>query len=159
MSFQASSRDFFLEDGHILFANVCDREGNWYESRIDLDRFIGNQDGWFMWDGVSTYCPFPPTSVAVLIITPPCKCFAMPLILRLLSSQRYLALYYILLFDQTPAYKQLLTWITFQTSLIQPMTSVSKALSWPLSCPCVTEDTGNARALTWASVLLTRTAN
>lgn len=65
MSFQASSRDIFLEDGHILFANVCDREGNWVESRIDLDRFIGNEDGWFMWDGVSTCCPSPPSSVAV----------------------------------------------------------------------------------------------
>ncbi|KAM0454278.1 hypothetical protein ACHAPV_008551 [Trichoderma viride] len=51
MSFQASSRDIYLEDGCILFANVCDRDGNWVESRIDLNRFIGNEDGWFMWDG------------------------------------------------------------------------------------------------------------
>jgi hypothetical protein len=54
MSFQASAREFFLEDGHILFAIVADREENWVESRIDLNNFIGNEDGWFMWDGVST---------------------------------------------------------------------------------------------------------
>ncbi|KAL7918395.1 Cyanovirin-N [Trichoderma austrokoningii] len=53
MSFQASSREFFLEDGHILFAVVADREGNWIDSRIDLNEFIGNEDGWFMWDGVN----------------------------------------------------------------------------------------------------------
>ncbi|EHK18458.1 uncharacterized protein TRIVIDRAFT_216697 [Trichoderma virens Gv29-8] len=53
MSFAASAQNIWLEDGHILVASVQDREGNWQESRIDLDEFIGNEDGWFMWDGVN----------------------------------------------------------------------------------------------------------
>ena len=57
MSFSASAQNFYLEDGHILRATVQDEGGNWQESAIDLDEFIGNEDGWFMWDGVSTYTP------------------------------------------------------------------------------------------------------
>ncbi|KAL6797432.1 Cyanovirin-N [Trichoderma sp. SZMC 28013] len=53
MSFSASAQNFWLEGGHILVANVADRDGNWVESRIDLNDFIGNEDGWFMWDGVN----------------------------------------------------------------------------------------------------------
>lgn len=55
MSFSASAQNFWLEDGHILVATVADEEGNWNDSRIDLNDFIGNEDGWFMWDGVSEY--------------------------------------------------------------------------------------------------------
>jgi hypothetical protein len=55
MSFEASASNIFLEDGHILCASVADESGNWIDSRIDLNEFIGNEDGWFMWDGVSTY--------------------------------------------------------------------------------------------------------
>ncbi|PNP50360.1 hypothetical protein THARTR1_08964 [Trichoderma harzianum] len=53
MSFSASAQNIWLEDDHILVASVADEEGNWHESRIDLDNFIGNEDGWFMWDGVN----------------------------------------------------------------------------------------------------------
>ncbi|KAK4063848.1 CVNH domain-containing protein [Trichoderma simmonsii] len=53
MSFSASAQNFWLEDGHILVATVADEEGNWNDSRIDLNDFIGNEDGWFMWDGVN----------------------------------------------------------------------------------------------------------
>ncbi|KAL6898659.1 Cyanovirin-N [Trichoderma evansii] len=53
MSFQASARGFWLENGHILVAEVCREDGEWDESRINLNEFIGNEDGWFMWDGVN----------------------------------------------------------------------------------------------------------
>ncbi|KAL6821673.1 Cyanovirin-N [Trichoderma sp. SZMC 28015] len=53
MSFSASAQNFWLEGGHILVATVADEEGNWNDSRIDLNDFIGNEDGWFMWDGVN----------------------------------------------------------------------------------------------------------
>ncbi|KAK1243347.1 hypothetical protein MKX07_003975 [Trichoderma sp. CBMAI-0711] len=53
MSFSASAQSYYLEDGHILRASVADEEGNYQESSIDLDQFIGNEDGWFMWDGVN----------------------------------------------------------------------------------------------------------
>lgn len=55
MSFSASANNIWLEDGHILVADVADESGNWNQSRIDLNNFIGNEDGWFMWDGVSKY--------------------------------------------------------------------------------------------------------
>ncbi|RBR23781.1 uncharacterized protein FIESC28_03397 [Fusarium coffeatum] len=51
MSFSASAESYHLHDGHILKAVVRNREGEPCESEIDLDQFIGNQDGWFMWDG------------------------------------------------------------------------------------------------------------
>ncbi|KAL3466086.1 Cyanovirin-N [Aspergillus heterothallicus] len=53
MSFVQSSSNIRLENGHILCATTRDRNGNPRESRVDLDKFIGNQDGWFMWDGVN----------------------------------------------------------------------------------------------------------
>ncbi|KAH6603834.1 Cyanovirin-N [Trichoderma cornu-damae] len=54
MSFEATAQHISLERGHILRASVKDQHGNWTNSEINLDEFIGNQDGWFMWDGVTT---------------------------------------------------------------------------------------------------------
>lgn len=54
MSFQASAQEIRLEKGHVLRASVKDKHGKWVNSEINLDNFIGNQDGWFMWDGAST---------------------------------------------------------------------------------------------------------
>ncbi|KAG8413081.1 hypothetical protein J3459_015809 [Metarhizium acridum] len=53
MSFYESSKNIWLEDGHILHADCQDDDGNWNESTIDLNEFIGNSDGWFEWDGVN----------------------------------------------------------------------------------------------------------
>ncbi|KAF3074536.1 hypothetical protein CFAM422_003407 [Trichoderma lentiforme] len=53
MSFSASAQNFWLEDGHILVATVADEEGNWNDSRLELNDFIGNEDGWFVWDAVN----------------------------------------------------------------------------------------------------------
>lgn len=55
MSFSASAESYHLHDGHILKAVVRNRDGEPCESEIDLDQFIGNQDGWFMWDGAGTF--------------------------------------------------------------------------------------------------------
>jgi carbonic anhydrase len=54
MSFSASAESYHLHDGHILKAVVRNVDGEPCESEIDLDQFIGNQDGWFMWDGAGT---------------------------------------------------------------------------------------------------------
>ncbi|KAI1070497.1 hypothetical protein LB507_006719 [Fusarium sp. FIESC RH6] len=51
MSFFDSCQDIQIIDGHILRALAQDADGQWRESQIDLDQFIGNQDGWFMWGG------------------------------------------------------------------------------------------------------------
>lgn len=40
-----------LEDNHILVANLETADKNWNESSIDLNKFIGNEDGYFVWDG------------------------------------------------------------------------------------------------------------
>ena len=54
MSFTNSSSNFWLEDNHILHASCVDNDGNSHDSQLDLDHYIGNSDGWFAWDGVST---------------------------------------------------------------------------------------------------------
>ncbi|CAE6450292.1 hypothetical protein ACGC1H_000189 [Rhizoctonia solani] len=38
-----------LADGHYLVAEVQDSEGNWHQSSIDLNEFIGNIDGKLTW--------------------------------------------------------------------------------------------------------------
>lgn len=78
MSFSASAQNFWLEGGHILVANVADRDGNWVESRIDLNDFIGNEDGWFMWDGVSKYIVYflnPESSLPTTILFTHCRMY------------------------------------------------------------------------------------
>ncbi|KAI5866315.1 CVNH domain-containing protein [Durotheca rogersii] len=51
MSFHASSEDIRLEDGHILKARLRDADGNYKDAEIDLNNFIGNDDGRFQWGG------------------------------------------------------------------------------------------------------------
>ncbi|OAQ58302.1 CVNH domain-containing protein [Pochonia chlamydosporia 170] len=53
MSFVATSQSFWLENGHILHAQCRDTDGSWKDSTIDLNQFIGNSDGWFVWDGAN----------------------------------------------------------------------------------------------------------
>ncbi|KAF9174867.1 hypothetical protein BGX21_010660 [Mortierella sp. AD011] len=50
MSFSTTSTNVRLEDGHILVATCTDADGNSHESKLDLDDFIGNDNGWFAWD-------------------------------------------------------------------------------------------------------------
>uniref|UniRef100_A0A1Y1KRI8 Cyanovirin-N domain-containing protein n=1 Tax=Photinus pyralis TaxID=7054 RepID=A0A1Y1KRI8_PHOPY len=49
MGFSRSSKNIELKSGHILAAECRDREGNWHYSRLDLDQYIGNDDGHFVW--------------------------------------------------------------------------------------------------------------
>jgi hypothetical protein len=53
MSYATSSQDFWLENGHILHAKCKDSNGDLQDSSLDLNQFIGNSDGWFIWDGES----------------------------------------------------------------------------------------------------------
>jgi hypothetical protein len=46
MSFQLSSKDIHLVDGHILTAS-CENGGGWHDATLDLDGFVGNKDGEF----------------------------------------------------------------------------------------------------------------
>ncbi|KAF9997700.1 hypothetical protein BGZ80_006942, partial [Entomortierella chlamydospora] len=50
MSFSATSMNVYLHHDHVLRATCQDEDGNWVESELDLDDFIGNDDGWFSWD-------------------------------------------------------------------------------------------------------------
>lgn len=59
MSFYESSRNIWLEDGHILHAECAYGDDEWNESTIDLNDFVGNSDGWFVWNGVSKSCFLP----------------------------------------------------------------------------------------------------
>ncbi|OAA40666.1 Cyanovirin-N [Metarhizium rileyi] len=51
MSFTETSEGWWLEDNHILHAQCQNADGEKVESTIDLDTFVGNSDGWFIWDG------------------------------------------------------------------------------------------------------------
>ncbi|KAF4470375.1 HOL1 [Fusarium albosuccineum] len=50
-NFHESSENIRLEDGHILHAECGDGEGGTNESTLDLDYYLGNNDGYFEWDG------------------------------------------------------------------------------------------------------------
>ncbi|KAI0871780.1 Cyanovirin-N [Hypoxylon argillaceum] len=50
MSFQTSSRDITLDnDGHTLRAYCLTPGGDYKPSSIDLNNYIGNSDGQFVW--------------------------------------------------------------------------------------------------------------
>ncbi|KAH8800484.1 CVNH domain-containing protein [Xylogone sp. PMI_703] len=51
MSFHLTSEDIRIENNHILKANLRDADGNLHESEIDLNQFIGNENGHFQWQG------------------------------------------------------------------------------------------------------------
>ncbi|KAF8465525.1 Cyanovirin-N [Kalaharituber pfeilii] len=51
MSFHETADNIRLVDDHILVSNLKRADGSWREATIDLDNYIGNQDGWFMWGG------------------------------------------------------------------------------------------------------------
>lgn len=53
MSFHLSAEDVRLEDNHILLARLRNEEGDWQDAAIDLDSFLGNDDGYIHWDGES----------------------------------------------------------------------------------------------------------
>lgn len=45
MSFHLSAEDIRIEDNHILKARLRTESGDWNDSEIDLNHFLGNQDG------------------------------------------------------------------------------------------------------------------
>jgi len=45
MAFMSSSKDIYLEDNHILHATCQKKDGTWVDSKIDLDDFVGNENG------------------------------------------------------------------------------------------------------------------
>ncbi|KAM0233173.1 hypothetical protein ACHAPO_007250 [Fusarium lateritium] len=50
-NFHESSENIWLENGHILHAECGNGEGDNVESTLDLDYYIGNDDGAFSWGG------------------------------------------------------------------------------------------------------------
>ncbi|KAJ5532755.1 hypothetical protein N7494_009307 [Penicillium frequentans] len=56
MAFAQSSQDLRIathDGGLILFCRAQTGYGDWKVTEINLDEFIGNDDGWFVWDGVN----------------------------------------------------------------------------------------------------------
>jgi hypothetical protein len=47
MSFHYSAQDIRVDDGHILRARLQQADGEWNDSEIDLNDFIGNDNGEF----------------------------------------------------------------------------------------------------------------
>ena len=53
MSFHLSAEDIELEDGHILKAKLGNGEGEMVDAELDLNYYIGNDNGSFQWGGES----------------------------------------------------------------------------------------------------------
>ncbi|KAL2257996.1 hypothetical protein VTK26DRAFT_8855 [Humicola hyalothermophila] len=53
MSFHASASDIRVENGHILKARLRNVDGGEVDAEINLNDFIGNNDGSFEWGGVN----------------------------------------------------------------------------------------------------------
>ncbi|RDW83507.1 hypothetical protein BP5796_04998 [Coleophoma crateriformis] len=51
MSFHLSAEDIRIDDGHVLRARLRNEGGELVDTEIDLDRYIGNSDGRFEWEG------------------------------------------------------------------------------------------------------------
>ncbi|KAI1498296.1 Cyanovirin-N [Biscogniauxia marginata] len=51
MSFFTTSENIRLEDKHYLRARLQTVDGQWVDSEINLNEFIGNNNGHFAWDG------------------------------------------------------------------------------------------------------------
>ncbi|PLN78752.1 Cyanovirin-N [Aspergillus taichungensis] len=50
-AFHLTATDIRVEDGHLLVASLQYGDDEWQESTIDLDQYIGNDEGRFVWDG------------------------------------------------------------------------------------------------------------
>ncbi|KAF9311056.1 hypothetical protein BG003_007825 [Podila horticola] len=51
MSFQHSCQDISLENNSVLVARCRKADGSWNDSSLDLDDILGNDDGYFVWNG------------------------------------------------------------------------------------------------------------
>ncbi|KAE8163790.1 Cyanovirin-N [Aspergillus tamarii] len=51
MSFHESAEEVNIRDGHILFARLRNEEGEFQDSEINLNEFLGNNNGSFEWEG------------------------------------------------------------------------------------------------------------
>ncbi|KAM5345103.1 hypothetical protein ACJ41O_010965 [Fusarium nematophilum] len=51
VNFHLSSQEIWLEDGHILHAQAASEDGDYVDSTLDLNYYIGNNDGAFQWGG------------------------------------------------------------------------------------------------------------
>ncbi|KAK4234513.1 Cyanovirin-N [Achaetomium macrosporum] len=53
MSFHASAENIRVDDGHMLRARLRTASGELVDAEIDLNQFIGNDNGSFQWGGVN----------------------------------------------------------------------------------------------------------
>ncbi|KAH6853820.1 Cyanovirin-N [Chaetomium sp. MPI-CAGE-AT-0009] len=52
-SFHHSAEDVRLDYGHMLWARLRNAEGQWVETVVDLNEYLGNDDGRFKWGGMA----------------------------------------------------------------------------------------------------------
>ncbi|RHZ65667.1 CVNH domain-containing protein [Aspergillus thermomutatus] len=53
MSFHLSAEDIRIEDNHVLVARLRNSNGDLQDAQIDLNHFLGNDNGHFQWEGVN----------------------------------------------------------------------------------------------------------
>ncbi|KAF9570364.1 hypothetical protein EC968_001865 [Mortierella alpina] len=52
-NFTETSKNIRITGGHLLQATCQTKDGGYKDSTLDLNDFIGNEDGNFQWDGVN----------------------------------------------------------------------------------------------------------
>ncbi|KAE9975381.1 hypothetical protein EG328_003220 [Venturia inaequalis] len=55
MSFALSAENVRVDDGHILRASLRNGNGDLVDAEIDLNQFVGNENGNFSWSGQNFY--------------------------------------------------------------------------------------------------------
>ncbi|GIK02110.1 hypothetical protein Aspvir_006153 [Aspergillus viridinutans] len=53
MSFHLSAEDIRIQDNHVLVARLRDASGELRDASIDLNNYLGNDNGHFQWEGVN----------------------------------------------------------------------------------------------------------
>ncbi|KAK2877789.1 hypothetical protein FQN49_001187 [Arthroderma sp. PD_2] len=61
MSFAQSARNIRIEDNRVLIAELQNENGDFVDAQVDLDEFLGNDEGCFQWEG----CGFSQSAVDV----------------------------------------------------------------------------------------------
>jgi hypothetical protein len=51
VNFHMSAEDIELQDGHVLVCKCANEDGEMVDSQLDLNYYIGNNDGSFEWGG------------------------------------------------------------------------------------------------------------
>ncbi|PQE08286.1 cyanovirin-n family protein [Rutstroemia sp. NJR-2017a BVV2] len=56
--FHLSAEDIRVDDGHILKARLRNEDGGMNDAELDLNQYLGNENGMIQWDGRGMHTSF-----------------------------------------------------------------------------------------------------